>query len=63
MPAFAREVLLDREPRIHGHADTTGVALVLGDVFHDFEQDPERVGTLRLFFDERRILTGRMHPC
>jgi zinc transporter len=62
LPAFAREILLDREPRIHGHADGQGVALVLGDVFHDFEQDPERVGTLRLFFDERRILTARMHP-
>lgn len=35
---------------------------VVSDLHHDFEDDPSAVGALRVYFDERRMVTSRRHP-
>lgn len=62
LPAEARELLLDADPRIHVDALPSGIAAVLGDLYHDFDHDPERLGTLRVYVDGRLLLSGRTHP-
>jgi zinc transporter len=62
LPDDARELLLDSEPRIHVDVLPAAVAAVLGDLHHDFDHDPERLGTLRLYLDSSLLLSGRTHP-
>jgi zinc transporter len=62
LPEEARELLLGADARVHVEILPRGVLAVLGDLHHDFELDPERLGTLRLYVDEQRLITGRTHP-
>lgn len=62
LPEEAREVLLDSSPRVHVHVLPGAIAAVLGDLYHDFDHDPERLGSLRLYLDASLLLTGRTHP-
>jgi zinc transporter len=62
LPEAAREVLLDPTPRTHGQGLPEGVLLVLSDMHHDFKGDPEAMGVLCLYVDQRRVITGRRHP-
>lgn len=62
LPAAARDRLLSEDRRVGLHRAGSGLAGALGDVHFEFETDPEQVGLLRLYVDENRIITGRLHP-
>lgn len=62
LPEEALELLLGGDNRIHLEVLPGAVIAVLGDLYHDFEDDPERLGTLRLYLDARVMLSGRTHP-
>lgn len=59
LPEEARETLLGTDRHLRIEAGPHGVMGVVGDLHHDFADDPTRVGTLRVFFDDRRIVTAR----
>ena len=62
IPAAAREVLLDQQPRIHARKLEHGFTAVLGDLNHDFDADPDGFGELRIYVDRQRVITSRRHP-
>lgn len=62
LPDDARDILLNTDPRIHLEVLPASITAVLGDLFHDFDDDPERLGTIRLYLDRRVMLSGRTHP-
>jgi zinc transporter len=62
LPAGARELLLSHDTHVRQEAAGHGLALVIGDLHHDFDGDPEGVGTLRIYIDKQIIVTGRRHP-
>jgi len=55
-------VMLDSQPRVRLQVVPDGFVAILVDLHHDFRGDPEGFGELRLFVDERRIISGRRHP-
>ncbi|MFD1333357.1 transporter [Methylopila musalis] len=59
LPEDAREILVGVDRHIRIEAGPHGVMGVLGDLHHDFADDPNRVGTLRLYFDDHRFVTAR----
>lgn len=61
LPADARDLLLDADAHIRCEHFDQGLALVIGDLFHDFKEDPEELGVLRLYLDKDRFITGRSH--
>lgn len=62
IPEDARELLLDSDAHIRSENFDHSLALIIGDLFHDFKQDPEELGVLRLYLDNERLITGRGHP-
>jgi zinc transporter len=62
LPVDARELLLDHDAHVRHEVIGQGLALVIGDLHHDFNDDPEGFGTLRLYIDKNIIITGRRHP-
>jgi len=56
------EALLEADPRIHLELAGDGIVAVLADLHHDFDNDPEGFGKLRLHGDERGIVTIRSQP-
>jgi len=62
LPLAARELLLDHDAHVRHELLERGLALVIGDLHHDFNDDPEGFGTLRLYIDKNFVVTGRRHP-
>lgn len=62
IPESARELLLENDLHIRCEIYDEGLALILGDLHHDFNGDPEGLGVLRLYIDKNCIITGRRHP-
>jgi zinc transporter len=62
LPEEACDLLLGSDARVHVQVLPGAIVAVLGDLFHDFELDPERLGTLRLYLDGSWLVTGRTHP-
>lgn len=62
LPDDARELLLSQEGRAGCEVLHRSLALTIGDLHHDFNDDPEGFGTLRLYLDSRCVITGRRHP-
>ncbi len=62
LPEEARALLLDTEPRVRVENLQQGVAVALGDLHHDFDDDPEGFGMLRVYLDPERIVTARRRP-
>jgi zinc transporter len=62
LPEEARELLLESGARIHVSVLPGAIVAVLGDLYHDFDHDPERLGTLRLYLDAKLLVSGRTHP-
>jgi zinc transporter len=62
IPEDARELLLDSDSHIRSENFDASLALIIGDLFHDFKDDPEDLGVLRLYLDNDRLITGRGHP-
>lgn len=62
IPDDARDLLLDHDALARYEIAGNGLALVIGDLHHDFNGDPEGFGTLRLYIDKHMLITGRRHP-
>lgn len=62
IPVPARERLLDEDRHVVLAPAGPGLAGVLADVHYDFDADPESLEVLRLYLDEKIIVTGRTHP-
>jgi len=56
-----RDLLLESDARVRVQTFPGGFAIVLSDLHHDFQRDPEDFGTLRIYVDARRIITCRKH--
>lgn len=62
IPEDARELLLDSDTHIRCEMFEQGIALVIGDLHHDFNGDPEGLGVLHVYVDQGLLITGRRHP-
>jgi zinc transporter len=62
LPFDARELLLSHDTHVRHEAAGHGLALVIGDLHHEFDGDPEGIGTMRIYIDKQIIITGRRHP-
>jgi zinc transporter len=62
LPEEVRELLLDADVRVRVEVLPGAIVAVLGDLYHDFDHDPERLGTLRVYVDAKLLLSGRTHP-
>ncbi|HEY5892373.1 MAG TPA: CorA family divalent cation transporter [Chthoniobacterales bacterium] len=62
LPEVARGRFLDDDSHIRLQVVERGAVGVLGDVLYEFNADPERLGTLRIYVDEGLLITGRVHP-
>jgi zinc transporter len=62
LPDSAREELVNPDARVHAQALPEGLVVVLADLHHDFHADPEGVGTLHVYVDPHRMISGRRHP-
>src|SRR5687767_15637268 len=54
-----RDMLLGSETRIQARVLDDGFAVILGDLHHDFNLDPEAFGTIRVYVTRRLIVTCR----
>jgi len=60
---FAREILLDaNDDRTRLEPFDDGFVAVLSDMQYDFNFEPSDIGALRLFMDDRWIVSCRRHP-
>lgn len=60
---FAVEILLDsKDERTRLEQIDDGIVAVLSDMHYDFKFEPSDIGTLRLFADDRRVISCRRHP-
>ena len=62
LPEEARDLLLSSDARVHVQVLPGAIVAVLGDLYHDFDLDPERLGSLRLYIDAGWLVSGRTHP-
>jgi zinc transporter len=62
LPEAARETLLEDEPHVHVQLLPEGFVAVLRDLRHGSEGDEAGFGTLVVYVDERRIVSGRRLP-
>lgn len=62
IPQAARHVLLAKDSHIR--LETIGSSLigVLGDLNYEFNVEMEGLGVLRIYADDRWVITGRRHP-
>jgi zinc transporter len=54
-----RAMLLGSETRIQARVLDDGFIVILGDLHHDFNLDPEAFGTIRVYVSRRQIVTCR----
>lgn len=62
IPQDARDLLLDIDAHIRSEIFDDGFALVIADLHHDFNDDPEGLGVLRVYVNHHCVITGRRHP-
>ncbi len=62
LPEEGRDVLLGNDTRVHVQVLPGAIVAVLGDLYHDFDLDPERLGSLRVYVDSSWLVSGRTHP-
>lgn len=62
LPEAALETLLEDEPHVHVQLLQEGFVAVLRDLRHGSEGDEAGFGTLVVYVDERRIVSGRRLP-
>jgi zinc transporter len=59
----AREALLGTDSRIHAEVlPEGGFIALLGDLDHKFHGEPEGLHTLRIYVDDKRMISARRHP-
>jgi zinc transporter len=57
-----REILLDESEHVGLERFGDGLAGVLGDLHHEFRNDPRALGSLRVYAERHRVITARRHP-
>jgi len=62
IPQSARDVLLASDNRVRLESTGNGLVGVLGDLHHDFHHDPSEVSVLRLYLDDRCLISARRRP-
>jgi zinc transporter len=62
LPPSALELMLEAHPRVRLTLIPGGVAAILHDLHHDFHDDPEGFGELRLYVDGQRVISARRAP-
>lgn len=61
IPEEARATLVEPGARVHLQILQEGIAIVLGDLHHDFDADPDGFGVLRVYIDSGVMITCREH--
>jgi len=56
-----KALLLGDDARIQAQVFEGGFAMILGDLYYDFNADPENFGLLWVYVDARRVITCRKH--
>ncbi|HEX9448536.1 MAG TPA: CorA family divalent cation transporter [Dongiaceae bacterium] len=62
IPQIAKDILLGSNNQMMLEPVDSGLAGVLGDLHHDFQNDPAKLGVLRLYLDDRVLISARRHP-
>jgi zinc transporter len=62
IPEASKEMLLDMNPQNQLELVENSFILVLGDLQHEFDADPDRLGFLRIFVDQNCVITLRGRP-
>lgn len=62
IPRLAKDILLGTTNQMMLEPIGPGLAGVLGDLHHDFQNDPAKLGVLRLYLDDHVLISARRHP-
>jgi zinc transporter len=62
LPNLAKDILLGSTNQMMLEPVGNGLAGILGDLHHDFQDDPAKIGVLRLYLDEHVLISARRHP-
>jgi zinc transporter len=62
IPRIGRDILLGTREQMLLEPVGDGLAGILGDLHHDFQSDPAKLGVLRLYLDHRCLISARRHP-
>ncbi|MEO1691143.1 MAG: CorA family divalent cation transporter [Cyanobacteria bacterium J06631_6] len=62
IPILARELLLASNPHIQLEMIDNGFFCVLGDLYYDFDADPESLGLIRIYVDSGCMISVREKP-
>lgn len=61
IPEDARLTLAQQRARVHSQVLPNGFVIVLGDLHHDFDADPDGFGVLRAYVDAQMMVSCREH--
>ena len=61
IPEEARAALVEPSARVHLQVFPEGFVIVLGDLHHDFDSDPDGFGVMRVYVGEQLVITCREH--
>jgi zinc transporter len=62
IPRAAKQILLGTSHQMMLEPIEHGLVGVLGDLHHEFDSDPSKIGVLRLYLDNRLLISVRRHP-
>lgn len=62
IPRLAKNTLLGATNQMLLEPIEHGLVGVLGDLHHEFDIDPSKIGVLRLYLDDRLLISARRHP-
>ena len=62
IPETAKGILLGSDSHMRIQAAGEGLAGVVGDLHHEFAQKPDRLDVLRLYLDNRYLISARREP-
>lgn len=62
LPEDAREMLLEIDPHVRLEPLGDGLCGALGDLHHDFDEDPDGLGVIKIYLGHDLVVTGRRHP-
>lgn len=62
IPRLAKNILLGTSNQMMLEPIERGLVGVLGDLHHEFDIDPSKIGVLRLYLDDRLLISARRHP-
>ncbi|HWT97298.1 MAG TPA: transporter [Terriglobales bacterium] len=62
VPRMAKQIILGTANQMMLEPVERGLVGVLGDLHHEFDIDPSKIGVLRLYLDDRLLISARRHP-